>query len=53
MSADELQGVFSSATETAKLRARIRELEARLQTDDIDIEIEHGKAVFVRGNDTR
>ena len=53
MSAEEVQAVFSSADENVKLKARIRELEARLATDDTYIEIVRGKVVFVRGNDTR
>ena len=53
MSAEELQAVFSSADEIPKLKARIRELESRLATDDTYIEIEHRKVVWLRGNDTR
>ena len=53
MSAEELQAVFSSADENVKLKARIRELESRIAVDDTYVEIERGKVVFVRGNDTR
>jgi len=53
MSAEEIKDTFNSATENARLKARIRELEARLAVSDEDVEINHGEVFFIRGNDRR